>query len=108
KDIKSVFVAKAELEKAPIIFADEQYNITKDHQQEEGIAIEITNSHTLAKSEFLLELLGKYQFKNVLGVLCATDILKTLSYNIPDSAIRTGLTKVTKLTGLKGRWQILN
>jgi dihydrofolate synthase/folylpolyglutamate synthase len=54
------------------------------------------------------DLLGAYQQKNIQTVLTAVDILRKNKFAIPDRAIETGLQKVTKNTGLRGRWEILN
>jgi dihydrofolate synthase/folylpolyglutamate synthase len=54
-----------------------------------------------------LDLKGDYQRQNILGVVQAIDILRTLNFELTDASIRNGLRHVTNLTGLKGRWQKL-
>ncbi|MFC5408275.1 bifunctional folylpolyglutamate synthase/dihydrofolate synthase [Larkinella bovis] len=66
-----------------------------------------------------LELLGTYQLKNVAGVATVLEVLATPNFGLDpvfaaevkeklaDSVVRTGFAQVVKLTGLKGRWQIL-
>ena len=41
------------------------------------------------------------------GVLCTLRILQQRGYSITEEAIDVGLSSVVSLTGLKGRWQIL-
>jgi len=61
------------------------------------------------------DLAGKYQIKNIPAVFQTIEILNSSTRNpvpsalkISDHHIKTGLANVTSLTGLKGRWQILN
>jgi dihydrofolate synthase / folylpolyglutamate synthase len=55
-----------------------------------------------------LDLLGKYQSKNICTLLAAVDELNRLKLNISDTVLRKGLENVTVNTGLQGRWQKLN
>jgi dihydrofolate synthase/folylpolyglutamate synthase len=54
------------------------------------------------------ELLGTYQRKNTVTVLEAVDQLRKGGFAIADIDIYKGLKKVTELTGLRGRWQIMS
>lgn len=55
--------------------------------------------------EFQTSLKGKYQTKNLKGVLTAIGALT--GFNIKNEDIKEGLTKVVENTGLMGRWQQL-
>ncbi|MDR1810671.1 MAG: bifunctional folylpolyglutamate synthase/dihydrofolate synthase, partial [Prevotella sp.] len=50
---------------------------------------------------------GDYQVKNAATVLKAVELLKEQRYNIPDAAVYEGFANVAELTGLLGRWQVL-
>lgn len=50
---------------------------------------------------------GRYQEKNLPGVLAAVLMLIELGYEIPDEAVKEGIAHTTELTGLKGRWQVI-
>ena len=50
---------------------------------------------------------GKYQERNLPGVLAAILALVDLGYAIPNEAVKEGIAQPTQLTGLKGRWQTL-
>lgn len=50
---------------------------------------------------------GVVQFRNATTVLGAIDLLKASGLNIPAEAIREGFEHVVELTGLMGRWQVL-
>lgn len=54
-----------------------------------------------------IELKGFYQMENVATVYAAIVELRKKGIIIPDEAIRNGISKVTELTGLMGRWQKL-
>ena len=81
KETESVFTAKAEECKAPIVFAsDNPKNYTTD-------------------------LLGDYQKYNVTTAVTAIHRLK--GFSISEENIKNGLLNVVKNTNLKGRWQVL-
>lgn len=50
---------------------------------------------------------GAVQFRNAQTVLGALNLLSSMGINIPGEAVREGFEHVVKLTGLMGRWQIL-
>ncbi|WP_350287084.1 folylpolyglutamate synthase/dihydrofolate synthase family protein [uncultured Croceitalea sp.] len=52
------------------------------------------------------DLLGEYQKKNSKGVVACIQQLK--GFEVSDKAIKKGLSRVVKNTGLLGRWQILD
>src|SRR5690606_23677725 len=54
------------------------------------------------------ELLGDYQLRNLPTVLTATEVLRQTKYfDIPEEAIKKGIEKVCRNTGLRGRWEVL-
>lgn len=53
------------------------------------------------------DLMGAYQSRNIRGVLKAIEVLKQQKWSINTDTIKEGLSQVTKLTGLKGRWQTI-
>jgi dihydrofolate synthase/folylpolyglutamate synthase len=67
-----------------------------------------TSGFRLPTLDLRLDLTGTYQLKNVKTVLCAVDELRLQGFNINDEHIKTALSQVTKLTGLRGRWEILS
>jgi dihydrofolate synthase/folylpolyglutamate synthase len=84
-ETKPVFEEIARDLSAPIVFAEE------DHYQ-----------------LYDCELKGLYQIKNQKTVLQGLKILKEGGWEISEEHLESGLSKVVKNTGLKGRWQILN
>ena len=79
--VKSVFVAKAKIEKVAICFASDDNGI------------------------YNTDLLGDYQKKNTKTAVVAVKKLK--GFQVSEENIKKGLLNVVKNTNLKGRWQIL-
>jgi len=85
EETKRVFVDLATKNKADITFADQQVS-----------------------NNYVSDLKGDYQVKNIQTVVTAIKILQQKNYNISTSNIKEGLSQVIKNTGLLGRWQVLN
>jgi dihydrofolate synthase/folylpolyglutamate synthase len=105
-ETRPVFEAKATAMQAPIHFAEELYEIT--HLKEAGKSgynvSDKTNGHT---EQFELDLHGLYQLKNLRTVLAAEKILHDTGFPISGTDEKYALANVKKLTGLRGRWDIL-
>jgi len=91
-----------------ILFADKQFktgdsSLTSEAKQ----VLSIRKGGEIFCEDIKLDLLGKYQAKNVCTLLAAIEELKGLGWDIPEAAIRKGLEQVAKNTGLLGRWQVL-
>jgi dihydrofolate synthase/folylpolyglutamate synthase len=103
-----IFKGIAKKMTSPIQFADKQFKTedsiyTPDAKQE----FSILNGGELVYENLRLDLLGKYQSKNVCTLLAAIEVLQNKGWDISESAIRKGLENVTNNTGLLGRWQVL-
>lgn len=103
--IAKVFTQKAEQEGSTLIFAQairQIENVRYNHRH-----LQINIQHQEKHSDYLLDLNGLYQTKNLLGVLAAIDILQTKGWKINDAQIKSALQQVKPLTGLYGRWDII-
>ena len=96
-EVKQVFIDKAEEMDAPIIFAEKEFD---PQLSAKGF---ICGQY----GDLEVELKGIYQQKNIATILTAVEQLKKRGFVIPESAVRDGLANVTGLTGLQGRWQVL-
>ena len=70
----------------------------------------LSDGHNQQIRTFQSALIGNYQQKNLLGVVCAVDIineLQLLSSKISEESLQKGILNVLKNTHLQGRWQIL-
>jgi dihydrofolate synthase/folylpolyglutamate synthase len=84
-EVASVFTTIAQKLQAPIYFADQQ-------------------STKLYESD----LKGEYQLKNIKTVLQTIKLLIDMDYVVGEEALQEGIKNVSRNTGLKGRWQLLN
>lgn len=102
-----VFIQKAKETNSPIIFADQQIQITKSVKNNEYLSISISKNGALILKDLLLDLTGTYQLKNILTVIQAVETLRSLDFKIDNHALYSALKNVKGLTDLMGRWQIL-
>ncbi|UII25252.1 bifunctional folylpolyglutamate synthase/dihydrofolate synthase [Fulvivirga maritima] len=104
ESITRVFEDKAAQMKAPLSLAADCYTSAFDG---DNLMVKSPNDNSLAYS-FHLPQAGLYQTKNIPGVLTVVDALKKRGFSINDQQVKTGIEQMKKLTGLKGRWQILS
>lgn len=102
-ETRPVFALKARQEKAQIIFAEDK----KEVKSSEQLIGEIPGYTTKHYGAFICELCGNYEEKNINTVLCAVTKLKRLGIKIDKEAIQFAMMSGASLTGLLGRWQIV-
>ncbi len=106
--IQSVFEGIAKSQQAPIYFADQQYHLKRNESSNQHLlALSYADKNGIEKNIYS-DLTGNYQFKNITGVLCAIDLLKSKFDLLNDEHTIAALAKVKKSTGLKGRWELLS
>lgn len=105
-EIDEVFMAKAQQTTSPIVFASDRFQVLSDDVVNGKKQLGIRYSEDLP-FELELDLTGSYQSRNVLGVLQAVEILRDMGYQISKDHLQDALRNVTQLTGLKGRWQLI-
>ena len=103
----NVFIDKAKALNSPIRFADQFLKISTSNVLEDILTASVSDHNSKIYQDLELDLTGSYQLKNVLSVLEAIKLLQDEGYNIPESAIYSGLKNVKVNTGLQGRWQVL-
>ena len=105
--IVNVFIQKAKKENAKLFFAQDEF-ISFFHLVKEKTAdICVTRKSNGEFEVYVLDLLGKYQLKNLPGVLQVLEILKNKKFKISTSQVKKALLNVVKHTGLRGRFEIL-
>jgi dihydrofolate synthase / folylpolyglutamate synthase len=103
-----IFKGVAKTLHAPLLFADTLFKADKSAYTNNGKQVfSVSRSGVEVFKNLHLDLLGKYQSKNICTLLAAVEELKQLGWNISEHAIRKGLESVTINTGLLGRWQLL-
>ncbi len=101
-DVRQVFQNTADRVGAPIRFAEDE-NIVRSWNVDKGILYIDTSQYANLKNG----LSGYAQLKNTATILCAIDELKKIGYTISDNALYDGFEHIVELTGLMGRWQII-
>lgn len=87
KETKNVFAKKAKAEKALLLYSEDYISGIKNIE---------------------CGLKGSYQTKNIPTVILASEILYQQGFKIDTPSITKGLRDVVKLTGLRGRWDVLS
>ncbi|MEN9369940.1 MAG: hypothetical protein RI952_805 [Bacteroidota bacterium] len=106
--IQSVFESIAKEQQAPIYFADQQYHLKRnENSNQQLLSLSYADKNGIEKNIYS-DLTGNYQLKNITGVLCAIDLLKSKFDLLNDAHTIAALAKVKKSTGLKGRWELLS
>ncbi len=112
--VKNVFLEKAKKENAALYFADKTYEILAcetDFLSKMRLTVANKNDeeeYRYGTYNYELDALGKYQIKNILGVLKTIDVLNEhYNFEITPKSIEKGLANVKNLTKMQGRWQIL-
>ena len=110
-EVEAVFMEKAKLENAELHFASDDIFTHDLGIVSSGLRraeVMDTSNGGLDIYQIDVALLGEYQLKNVTGVWKAVKILRKAGWKITAAHVLAGTKKVVRLTGLKGRWQILS
>jgi dihydrofolate synthase / folylpolyglutamate synthase len=107
RDSEMVFIRKAAEQQAPIIFADQWYNveILEENQTLQRIQL-IDQQHRIQLYE--LDLIGHYQIHNVQSVCAVLQLMRDAGWQIDQHAVQSGLASVKQSTGLRGRFDVLS
>lgn len=100
--IRNVFESTAKGVGAPVIFAEDEHMIKSLVPTASGWLFD-----TRKFDQIKGQLMGYAQVKNAATVLTAVQELQRIGYSVNTKAIREGFTYVCEITGLMGRWQIL-
>ena len=92
---------------SPISFAEDQRYINDWLYQQPLLNVTVVDKNKNEYQHYALDLTGFYQTKNLITVLEACSVLQQLGWDIQTHHIKEGLSKVKKLTGLQGRWEII-
>jgi len=106
-ETRNVFSEKAKAENAPIVFADESASVV-EVKSNDSLHISVQNSKLKILHDYLLDLIGSYQQKNILTVLASVEQLRRVGFKISESALHNALAHTRQITGLRGRWDILS
>lgn len=112
-ETKGIFEAVARETKAPIVFAEDNPEVTSAQLIDNGMQYQTAHYGTIQG-----ELMGLYQEKNANTILTAIRQLEEMGYmyrfkdgsksEAKGKEIAEGFMTVCETTGLKGRWQVLS
>jgi dihydrofolate synthase / folylpolyglutamate synthase len=105
---KSVFEKVAAGKNAPLSIASQIREAMNWQWDKHELVVEVATQHKTDHKIYRLDLPGIYQVKNLLTVLEVCSHLQQKGWNINDEHIHKGLQHAKKLTGLHGRWEIIN
>lgn len=118
EDIANIFLKAALEAGSRISFASEDWQLecqkskVKAHNGTELLSVAAsprsTNDQVTGPLNLLLDLTGSYQVKNLATVLSSVEQLRLQGFLISEEHVKAALKRVSKLTGLMGRWQTLS
>jgi dihydrofolate synthase/folylpolyglutamate synthase len=107
-EVRHLFQKRCKELSAPLTFADNVYKVVPKENNDPKFQEFTVNRKGFPNIEtYSIDLLGKYQAKNLAGVLSTIDQLNIKDLTISPHHIALGLKKVISNTSLMGRWQIL-
>jgi dihydrofolate synthase/folylpolyglutamate synthase len=111
-ETEPIFIDTAKKLNSSIYFADKllkvtNAEVTNDFKQKISV---VANNLSLrdCEGDYLIDLQGTYQQKNILTILTAILQLKKLGISITDENIKLGISAIFQKTGLLGRWQVIS
>ncbi|MFI5149795.1 MAG: bifunctional folylpolyglutamate synthase/dihydrofolate synthase [Bacteroidia bacterium] len=112
----AIFETTARKRKAALVFGSDVYKTdTRSKTQEArldseqyGFCVQVRKQGSVFIENLSCDLTGIYQKKNIAGVLAVVEELNKKGVDIAEKDIRKGLSRVKKLTGLRGRWEKLS
>jgi dihydrofolate synthase/folylpolyglutamate synthase len=104
----AVFEQKAKNENAPLTFADQHRYVTDWKYGRHTLDVEVATTPVADEVDwYTLDLAGIYQTRNLLTVLEAVHMLRGRGWKLEPSVVHRALRQVKRLTGLHGRWEII-
>lgn len=105
-----VFRSKAKEVGAPLVFADQLFQVKQTKQDFNFTYFSVDRKHQLYTSELIINLHGPYQALNIQTALAALEVwqMHHAERTLPFSAIQEGWANLRDLTRFQGRWQVLS
>jgi dihydrofolate synthase/folylpolyglutamate synthase len=115
RESKSVFIQKAALENAPIYFSEDFIQAEAFENNWDTASFSFSQplfhllNNPLFDANFTLscDLPGKYQAKNLKGVLVACQLLADMGWKLNSEMIKQALLEIKASTGIMGRWECI-
>jgi len=107
-ETKPVFEKIAAEKNAAVCLATNEKYISDWHLRNQHLHITVANNYKDEHITYQLDLAGIYQIKNIITVLETVHQLQKKGWSISHHHIKNGLAQTKKLTGLHGRWELVN
>lgn len=109
EEYNDIFVKRAEELNAPLYFAQQQCRVLEQGVADDMQRFVLQRDRDNAKFDVKLDLMGEYQYNNLITASAALDVLDKLTpLTISRRAYLEGLQSVSRSTSLAGRWQVLS
>jgi dihydrofolate synthase/folylpolyglutamate synthase len=109
-ETERVFRETAKQQKAPLLLAEDCVHVTPDgvYDRRQHFIVQFAGA-SLAALRVAVDLLGTYQRYNIRTALAALEALRSLPcpVTVSTGSLLHGLKQAAHLTGLRGRWEIL-
>jgi len=106
--VAEVFIKKAHLENAPILFASQLWEIQNWHHHQGFQKMDLRDLRSETTYSLYLDLPGKYQLKNIKAIFTAIEELKKAGLSLNHTQSIKALRYIKRNTGLRGRWDLLS
>ncbi len=107
-ETERVFFEHAFRQQSPVYYAGNAWELVKTGQDMERQRYKAVHNGRRTLYDLQTDMTGNYQAHNIKTVLAATEILDSREdINLPISGVLEALGRVKELTGLRGRWDIL-
>lgn len=106
-ETRAVFEQVAAEKNAPLYFADQLRYAADWKMDHHHLKVQVTRNGHDERLPYRLDLAGFYQTKNLVTVLEAVHQLQQRGFTLPAAAVQDALHQVKPLTGLHGRWDII-
>lgn len=109
EEYNDIFIKRAEELSAPLYFAQQQCRVLEQGVDDDMQRFVLQRDSDSAKFDVKLDLMGEYQYNNLITASAALDVLDKLTpLTISRRAYLEGLQSVSRSTSLAGRWQVLS
>lgn len=109
EEYNDIFVKRAEELSAPLYFAQQQCRVLEQGVTDDMQRFVLQRDRDNTKFDVKLDLMGEYQYNNLITASAALDVLDKLTpLTISRRAYLEGLQSVSRSTSLAGRWQVLS
>ncbi len=107
KETAPVFEKIAAEKVSSLFIASQKRHAISWKWERHELIVEVSEDHKTDHKVYHLDLAGLYQTKNLLTVLEACSKLQQKGWKLDDAVIKKALRQVKKLTGLHGRWEVI-